>query len=53
MGVEIGDHVLIGAHSFVNDNLPSNSVAIGCPAKTIGVVKVRGGEVEIEYMEKN
>lgn len=34
-GVNIGDNVVIGAHSLVNKNIPSNSMAAGCPARII------------------
>jgi acetyltransferase-like isoleucine patch superfamily enzyme len=37
-GVTIGDRVVIGANSFVNTDIPSNSKAVGCPAKVIGPV---------------
>jgi acetyltransferase-like isoleucine patch superfamily enzyme len=36
MGVTIGDRVVIGAMSFVNMNIPSDSKAWGIPAKIIG-----------------
>ncbi|MBQ0046825.1 MAG: acyltransferase [Prevotellaceae bacterium] len=34
-GVTIGDHVIIGAGSVVAHDIPSNSVAVGSPAKVI------------------
>lgn len=34
-GVTIGDNVIIGALSFVNKDIPSNSVAVGSPCKVI------------------
>jgi len=34
-GVEIGDNVIIGAGSIVSKNIPSNSVAVGVPARVI------------------
>jgi len=34
-GVTIGDDVVIGAGSVVSKNIPSNSVAVGSPAKVI------------------
>ena len=34
-GVELGDGVLIGAHSLVNKNVPASMVAVGSPAKVI------------------
>ena len=32
-GVTIGDHVVIGAYSFVNKDIPSNVTAWGVPVK--------------------
>jgi len=49
MGVTIGDHCIIGAHSFVNKSIPSNSIAVGCPARIIGKVKVYDGKVKFVY----
>lgn len=34
--VHIGDNVVIGAGSVVIKDIPSNSTAVGCPAKVIG-----------------
>lgn len=34
-GVEIGNNVIIGYGSVVTQSIPSNSVAVGCPAKVI------------------
>lgn len=34
-GVSIGDHVVIGADSLINKDIPSNSLAAGSPAKII------------------
>jgi acetyltransferase-like isoleucine patch superfamily enzyme len=41
-GVTIGDHVAVGANSVVCDDLPSNTVAVGSPAR---VVKHLGAQV--------
>lgn len=35
-GVSIGNGVVIGANSFVKDDLPDYSIAVGSPAKVIG-----------------
>lgn len=35
-GVTIGDNVIIGYGSIVTRSIPSNSIAVGCPAKVIG-----------------
>ncbi len=34
-GVTIGENTIVGAHSFVNTDLPPNVVAVGCPARVI------------------
>ncbi len=34
-GVTIGENAVIGAHSFVNKDIPSNSLAYGVPAKVV------------------
>jgi acetyltransferase-like isoleucine patch superfamily enzyme len=34
-GVTIGENAVIGAHSFVNQDIPANCVAYGVPAKVI------------------
>jgi acetyltransferase-like isoleucine patch superfamily enzyme len=34
-GIEIGDHVVIGAGAVVNKSIPARSVAVGIPAKVI------------------
>jgi acetyltransferase-like isoleucine patch superfamily enzyme len=34
-GVTIGDHVAVGANSVVTGDLPSNTVAVGSPAKVV------------------
>lgn len=34
-GVIIGDGVVIGAHSVVNKNIESNSIAVGSPARVV------------------
>jgi acetyltransferase-like isoleucine patch superfamily enzyme len=34
-GVTIGENAIIGAHSFVNRDIPANCVAYGVPAKVV------------------
>ena len=34
-GVTIGKNSIIGAHSFVNKDIPDNVIAMGCPAKIL------------------
>ncbi len=34
-GVTIGDGVVIGANSVVTSDIPSYSLAVGCPAKVV------------------
>lgn len=49
-GVTIGNHCIIGAHSYVNTDIPDCSIAAGIPAKIIGKVELLdGGEVRLTY----
>ncbi len=34
-GVTVGKNTVVGAHSFVNKDLPDNVVAVGCPVRII------------------
>jgi acetyltransferase-like isoleucine patch superfamily enzyme len=34
-GVIIGENAIVGAHSFVNQEVPDNTVVVGVPAKAI------------------
>ncbi|MDP2684169.1 MAG: acyltransferase [bacterium] len=34
-GVTIGKNTVVGAHSFVNIDLPDNVIAVGCPVRVI------------------
>jgi acetyltransferase-like isoleucine patch superfamily enzyme len=38
-GVKIGENSLIGAFSFVNKDIPANSVAFGVPAKVVRKIR--------------
>lgn len=40
-GVTIGENTIIGAFSFVNQNIPDNVRAFGVPAKVIGAVDLK------------
>lgn len=39
-GVRIGDHVIIGAHSFVNKDIPPYSIAFGIPCEVRGKIEI-------------
>ncbi len=45
-GCRIGDHVVIGANSVVNRNIPSYSVAVGAPAKIVKRYNPENGKWE-------
>ena len=45
-GVTIGENTVIGAHSFVNSNIPSNCLALGVPARIMKKFPVSG---KVEY----
>lgn len=34
-GVTVGKNTIVGAHSFVNKDLPDNVLAVGCPVRII------------------
>lgn len=52
-GVNIGDHCVIGANSFVNKDIPPYSVAVGSPARIIGSVAIdESGNVRLVYTKK-
>ncbi len=38
-GVIIGKNSVIGAHSFVKEDIPENSIALGVPAKVVGKIQ--------------
>lgn len=49
-GVTIGEHSVIGAGSLVNRDIPSFTVAVGSPCRSIGRVEVdEDGAVRFEY----
>jgi acetyltransferase-like isoleucine patch superfamily enzyme len=48
-GTVIGNRCVIGAGSFVNKNLPDNSIVFGVPAKVVGKVYERHGKIEFKY----
>jgi acetyltransferase-like isoleucine patch superfamily enzyme len=35
-GVKIGAHAVVGAHSFVKEDVPDYAVVVGTPAKVVG-----------------
>ncbi|HZO13344.1 MAG TPA: acyltransferase [Polyangiaceae bacterium] len=52
-GVTIGDHSVIGANSFVREDVPPFSIAVGTPARIVGKVHLVGDDdVRFEYSEK-
>ena len=38
--VTVGSHCVVGAHSFVNRDIPDYSIAAGVPVKIIGKVLI-------------
>jgi acetyltransferase-like isoleucine patch superfamily enzyme len=50
-GVEIGEHSIVGANSFVTKSVPPLSIVAGNPAKKIGTVKIDGSKaISFEYL---
>jgi len=50
-GVTVGDHSVIGAHSFVNRDVPGQSIVAGSPARLIGRVHLSEDDVTFEYFQ--
>ena len=49
-GVTIGAHSVIGAHSFVNRDIPAYTVAYGVPCRPAGRVEVdAAGQVTLVH----
>lgn len=46
-GVTIGRQSIVGAHSFVNRDVPPRTFVAGCPAQVLGKVKVEGDSIRI------
>lgn len=50
MGVSIGTRCVVGAHAYVNRDIPDSSIAVGVPARVVGrVVERPGGELAFDY----
>ena len=43
-GVTIGENSIVGAHSFVNKDIPANVVAFGKPAKVVKKIDTKNAE---------
>lgn len=55
-GIEVGEGVLIGAHSLVNKDVPPHTVAVGSPAKVIcetSKIRLQDGSGRPAYPWKN
>lgn len=52
MGTRIGRCSVIGAHSLVNSDIPSHSIAFGSPARIVGRVEIKGSNVRYHYFKK-
>jgi acetyltransferase-like isoleucine patch superfamily enzyme len=50
-GVTIGDNSVVGAHSFVDRDVPARAIAIGTPARIVGRVELDGGRAELVFNE--
>jgi acetyltransferase-like isoleucine patch superfamily enzyme len=51
-GAKIGDNCFIGAYSLVNKEIPSNSIAVGIPAKVICTIDEYYAKRKTQYIEE-
>lgn len=49
-GVTVGQHVVIGANSFVNRDVPDRTVVAGSPARVIGHVEGEGEDIRVVHL---
>jgi len=50
MGVTIAPHCVVGAHSFVNRDVPAYSIVAGTPARVVGTIELLAdGTPEFHY----
>jgi acetyltransferase-like isoleucine patch superfamily enzyme len=49
MGVTIGTGCVVGAHAFVNGDIPDGAIAVGVPARVVGRVVLEGDSVHLSY----
>ncbi len=50
-GINIGNNCIIGACSYVNKNVPDNSIVFGQPAKIKGKVENNNGNIVVSYFK--
>ena len=48
-GITIGDYCIIGAHSFVNKDILSHTIAFGVPCRPVGVLKISKSNIEFTW----
>lgn len=51
-GVTIGDNCILGARSVVDKDIPSNSVAVGCPARVVYSIEEYYQKRRSEYIDE-
>lgn len=48
-GVTIGNRCIVAVNSFVNQSFPDDTIIGGCPARQIGRVVEKAGEIQLIY----
>ena len=52
-GLTIGDHSVVGAQSFVRQDVPPYSIAVGSPAQLVGRVEIEDNEIRLHYFSRS
>lgn len=51
-GISIGNYCVIAANSFINKNIPDNSIVMGQPGKVVGMVSI-GDTITFNYNKRD
>jgi acetyltransferase-like isoleucine patch superfamily enzyme len=52
-GVRVGNFCVIGAYSFINKDVPNNSIVFGQPGKVMGTVIINDDGINFQYFNES